>query len=528
MKWSFRKRPAKPRAHQSDATAGIEASGTRSVAIDTGGGALLGSVLTGDGATAIQLPPEAFVPPAHVLAPPGLDNLPARPALFVGRARELERLDAALASQGQAVVQAVHGLGGIGKSTLAAHWAATRPHGHTPLRWITADSPAAVQQGLADLATALQPALATALPDQALAEWGLQWLATHTGWLIVLDNVNDPADIADLTARARGGRFLITSRLATVWSDAATLVRLDVLDATESLALLTRITTTQHPGRDLDGATELCEELGHLPLAIEQAAAYLAQNPLTTPRTYLDLLAQHPADMYRNSAATTPAERTIARIWNITLDRITTLQPHAPDLLRTLAWYAPDHIPTTLLDAGPADPPTRDDALGQLTAYSMITPDPPTGTLAVHRLVQALARTSDPDDPHRTPALVDQAREQATTNLHTALPTSLDTPATWPTWRTLLPHIDALADHTTPDTDTPTTARVLNETGLFLDNQGQPARAIRHLQRALTDMVRVRGEDHPSTLTSRNNLAYAYQAAGDLGRAIPLYEQTLT
>ncbi|MEV0961199.1 tetratricopeptide repeat protein, partial [Streptomyces sp. NPDC049910] len=527
MKWSFRKRTAKPRAHQPDGVPSVvEASGTRSVAIDTGGGALLGSVLTGDSATAIQLPPEAFVLPAHVPAPPGLDNLPARPALFVGRARELERLDAALASQGQAVVQAVHGLGGIGKSALAAHWAATRPHGHTPVRWITADSPAAVQQGLADLATALQPALARALTAEELAERAAQWLATHTGWLIVLDNVNDPADIAALTARARGGRFLITSRLATAWTHATTVVRLDILTPAESLALFTRITTAQHPGRDLDGATELCEELGHLPLAIEQAAAYLAQNPLTTPRTYLHFLARHPADMYRHGAATTPTEHTIARTWNITLDRITTLQPHAADLLRTLAWYAPDHIPTTL--TGPADPPTRDAALGLLAAYSMITPDAPTGTVAVHRLVQALTRTPDPDDPHRTPELVDQARQQATTNLHTALPDTWSTPATWPTWRTLLPHIDALADHTTPDTDTPTTAHVLNETGLFLDDQGQPAHAIRHLQRALTDRVRVLGEDHPDTLISCNNLANAYRSAGDLGRAIALFERTLT
>ncbi|MEU5201222.1 tetratricopeptide repeat protein, partial [Streptomyces scabiei] len=421
----------------------------------------------------------------------------------------------------------MHGLGGIGKSALAAHWAATRPHSHTPIRWITADSPAAIQQGLADLATALQPALATALPDQALAEWGLQWLATHTGWLIVLDNVDDPAHIADLITRARGGRFLITSRLATVWSEAATLVRLDVLDAAESLALLTRITTTQHPRRDLDGAADLCEELGHLPLAIEQAAAYLAQNPLTTPRAYLDLLAEHPAAMYRHGAATTPEQRTIARIWNVTLDRITTLQPAAADLLRTLAWYAPDHIPTTLLDTGPADPPTRNAALGLLTAYSMITPDPATATVAVHRLVQALARTPDPDDPHRTPTLINQACQQATNCLHTALPPTYNTPDTWPTWRTLLPHIDALADHATPDTDTTTTARILNETGLFLGSQGQTGRAATHLQRSHADYLQVLGEDHPNTLASRSNLAYAYESAGDLGRAIPLSERTL-
>ncbi|MFI6038095.1 tetratricopeptide repeat protein [Streptomyces sp. NPDC051315] len=475
----------------------------------------------------MNLPPEALRHPAEVDAPAGLDDLPYRPGLFVGRGRELERLDAALATPGAALVQAVHGLGGIGKSTLAAHWAAIRPHGRAPIRWITADSPTGVRQGLADLATALQPVLATALPVEALAEWGLQWLASHTGWLLILDNVNDPADIAPLIARGRGGRFLITSRLATAWADAATLVRLDVLDPDESIALLTRIATTTSPQRDMDGAADLCEELGHLPLAIEQAAAYLAQNALTTPRTYLHLLARHPADMYRNSAVTTLDERTIAQIWNITLDRITEVQPQAANLLRTLAWYAPENIPATLAktDGGA---PAVNAALGVLAAYNMITPDRNTATLSIHRLVQALARTPDPEGPHRTPELIDQAREQATNSLNTDLPATRDDPAAWPLWRTLLPHIDALADHATPDTDTPVTARILNEAGLFLDGQGLPARAIRHLQRATTAHERVLGEDHPNTLASRNNLASAYRSAGDMGRALPLYERTLT
>ncbi|WP_416984492.1 FxSxx-COOH system tetratricopeptide repeat protein [Streptomyces sp. T028] len=523
----FKKGSAQPQAPQAAAPHRTTASGPRSIAIDTGGGDFLGTALTGDNATAVHLPPEALVPPAEVQAPPGLDNLPLRPAAFVGRARELEQLDVAFSSDNQVVVQAVHGLGGIGKSTLAAHWAATRPHGHTPVRWITADSPAALQQGLADLATAVQPVLARVLPTEALAERAAQWLATHTGWLIVLDNVNDPADIAGLLARARGGRFLITSRLATAWTNAATVLRLDILDPHESLALFTRITAAAHPGRDLDGATDLCEELGHLPLAIEQVAAYLAQDLLTTPRAYLDLLAQYPAAMYRNGAATTPEQRTIARIWNITLDRITHLQPHAADLLRTLAWYAPDHIPTTLLDTGPADPPTRNAALGLLTAYSMITPDLATNTLAVHRLVQALARTPDPNDPHRTPTLIDQARQQATIQLDTALPARWDTPAAWPTWRTLLPHIEALAAHTTENTDTETTAHLLSFTGNFLDNQGQFTRAIRLLQRALAGWAEVLGDDHPSTLRIRSNLARVYESAGQPGRAVPLLEQTL-
>ncbi|MFE2584564.1 FxSxx-COOH system tetratricopeptide repeat protein [Streptomyces sp. NPDC059378] len=472
-----------------------------------------------------QAAPVRVRPPAEVRAPAGLDDLPYRPGYFVGRSEEMDRLDAALDAPGVVLVQAVHGLGGIGKSTLAAHWAATRSHGRAPVRWITADSPAGVQQGLAGLAIALQPGLDRTLTGEALAEYGLQWLASHTGWLLILDNVNDPADIARLIARARGGRFLITSRLATAWTDTATLIRLDTLDPAESLALLTGTVTAAGP-RDLDGAADLCAELGHLPLAIEQVAAYLAQNPFTTPRAYLALLTAYPADMYRQGAATTAAERTIARIWNITLDRITTLQPQAVDLLRTLAWYAPDNIPLTLTD-GPTTPPARHTALGLLTAYNLVTPDPATGTLAVHRLVQALARTPDTDDPHRTPTLIDQARQQATTNLHTALPTDFNTPANWPVWRTLLPHIDALVRYTDQDTDTTTAVLILNETGLFLDNQGLPTRAISYFQRTLAAYTRLLGADHPNTLTARNNLADAYRSAGDLSQAITLHEQNL-
>ncbi|MEV6400830.1 tetratricopeptide repeat protein, partial [Streptomyces sp. NPDC051907] len=472
----------------------------------------------------VHLPPEAMRPPADVDAPAGLDDLPHRPG-FVGRSHDLDRLDTAPRTPGTALVQVLHGLGGVGKSTLAAHWAATRPHGCAPVRWITADSPAGVEQGLASLTTALQPALARALPAEELAEWGLQWLASHTDWLLVLDNVNDPADVTALIARAPTGRFLITSRLAAAWRDATTLLRLDVMDDAESFALLTRMATQAGP-RDLDGAADLCAELGHLPLAVGQAAAYLAQNPLTTPKTYLHLLAQHPAAMFGHGGATTPAQRTIARIWDITLHQIATRQPAAADLLRTLAWYAPEDIPTTLAD-GSTDPPALNQAIGLLTAYNMIIPDPGAGTLAVHRLVQALARTPDPDDPQRTCDLIDHAREQATVNLYNALPPTVEDPATWPTWRALLPHIDALADHTAADTDTDTTACLLSDAGLFLTDLGSSTRGIKRLERARTASERLLGADHPGTLTTRDNLALAYRQAGDPARAVPLFEQTL-
>src|SRR5262249_2152052 len=149
-------------------------------------------------------------------APAGLSNLP-RPGLFVGRDSDLARLDAAMAGPGGVVVQAVHGLGGVGKSTLTAQWAAAHAAEHSLTWWITGATPADLDAGLPALAVAVQPALAGLLPLEALREGAVQWLAAHPGWLVILDNVNDPADVAPLLARASAGQYLITSRRASGW-----------------------------------------------------------------------------------------------------------------------------------------------------------------------------------------------------------------------------------------------------------------------------------------------------------------------
>ena len=206
-----------------------------------------------------------------------------------------------------------------------------------------------------------------------------------------------------------------------------------------------------------------------MPLAIEQAGAYLAQAG-ATPREYLDLLARYPAAMYQAAPEGGDAARTIARIWRVTLDRLAD-DPLPGQVLRILAWYAPDAIPRTLLD-GLADPPAVLHAVGRLAAYSMLTAD--AGTLAMHRLVQAVTRTPDPGDPHRDPQAIDAARDQAAHQLAGALSDPRD-PAGWPGWRMLLPHIDALAGRAPPDTDTQDTAYLLNEAGLFLAARASPA-----------------------------------------------------
>jgi tetratricopeptide (TPR) repeat protein len=490
------------------------------------GGDIGGIASTGDQAVNVQnraehmtvLPAEAFAPVAELTVPPGLANLPAREALFVGRASELSRLDEAMAAPVRVV--AVHGLGGIGKSTLAAHWTATRAADYILTWWITADTSAGLDAGLAGLAVALQPALSGVLPSELLRERAVQWLAGHESWLLVLDNVTDPVDIGLLLARASAGRYLITSRRATGWHNIAVPVHLDVLSNGEAVDLLTRILDHDVP-RDMDGAAELGAELGCLPLAVEQAGAYLTETGIT-PREYLQLLSRYPAAMYQATAEGGDAARTIARIWHVTLDRLADT-PLAGQVLRILAWYAPDAIPRDLLD-GLADPPALLKAIGRLTAYSMLTAN--AGTLAAHRLVQAVSRTPEPGDTHRDPQAVEDAAGQAARQLAAALPGLVD-PAGWPRWRTLLPHIEALTSYVKPEFDTETTAYLLDRAGAFLDSQGQVTRAPEYLQRACAARTRILDEDHPDTLASSNNLANAYRTAGNLGLAIPLFKQAL-
>ncbi|MFG2791734.1 tetratricopeptide repeat protein, partial [Streptomyces sp. NPDC048419] len=506
------------------------------------------------------LPTGALKSAPRVKAPAGLSNIP-RPHGFVGRGRQLAALDAAFSASGESVTQVLHGLGGVGKSTLAAYWAATKSR--TSLRWwITAESAAAVDSELAEFAKAVHPALMTMeLGTAELREWALLWLAAHRNWLIVLDNVNDPQDVREIIERAGiRGRFLITTRRATGWHHLSPTVILDVLEMSEAIQLFTRILNHQKE-RNSDGAAEVCEEVGFLPLAVEQAASYCVETGVS-PREYLDLLTSKPAQMFAGALEDGEADRTIARIWNITLDQLVDT-PLAGDVLRVLAWYGSHSIPRSLLDdlAYPsfarekipglrsecshspkalhvrirnisrrqmeklADPLALNEAIGRLAAYNMISEK--NGTITVHRLVQAIARTPDRKDPHRQEKDIRNAQRVAASSLKNHLITGTHKPSKLPTWAALLPHITAHTDRTTPELETVTTAWLLREVSIFLCHEGGVARAIAKGSRAVDIYERLLGEKHDATLVSRDRLAANYLAAGDLMRAIPLLESVL-
>jgi tetratricopeptide (TPR) repeat protein len=518
--------------------------GEDSTAADTGNkadpravtiGTNTGVVSTGDGATidarTIQLPAEAVRTPADVDAVRGLHNLPAPSnTVFVDRVEDLAELDAVMSQGPTASVPVIHGLGGTGKSTLALHFAHYTRDRYNPVWWISADSPSSVTTGLADLAARLNPYENLAAKTSAeAAAWAISWLQSHTGWLIVFDDANSPRSLESVLGTLSGGRHLITSRRATGWHRVGRPLPLAVLPRDAARDMLMRIV---NPGDDSDQAVfeRLAAELGCLPLALEQAAAYIEHTQIT-PAAYLDRVRRYPARMFAASGVSDAGEsgrqRTIARVWQLSLEAIEGEQPLAGEILRTLAWFSPDPIPRDLVyRVREDDPLTVDDALALLGTYSMITLTP--RTVTIHRLVQAVARLADPADPHRTPDAVSHARARAEKILLESLPENpLFNVDSWPRWRELLPHALALTAHISPEEDTPVTASILTEASGFLQGDGHYGQGIEAAQRAVDACTRLQGPDGADTLTARSYLASAYRAAGDLATAVPLHQRNL-
>ncbi|GJF32570.1 hypothetical protein KNE206_52700 [Kitasatospora sp. NE20-6] len=461
-----------------------------------------------------------------VTAPSGLSNLPSMATPVVGRDDELRKLDTVMAHPGRVAV--LSGLGGIGKSTLAlAH--ASRRSGTGPTWWMSANSPSALDAGLAALAVALQPALATALPMEAAAARAVQWLVEHEDWLLVLDDVTDAADVEPLLARlhGKGGGTIVTSRLAHGWHRFATMViRLDALTPEAAVTLFAGMLESRsgnvHTAERAE-LRELAADLGCLPLALTMAGAYLIETGMTAAQ-YRYLLAERFNDFAEGSIRAESSAQTVAEVFGRALAAVAHV-PQALPLLRVLSWYSHEAVPIALLQAADERSPGQtSSALGALSAHSLVhlTED----TVSVHRLVQTLVRTVDDRDPLRQPADIEAALASATRLLDQYAP-AVHNPRGWSKWQSLLPHIIALADRSTPHSDTPVTAHLLNQTGLFLCEQGDPVGALSFLGRSHAGYQRTVGEADRATLAALGNLAGAYQMAGRIDEAVDLFHRAL-
>jgi len=211
-------------------------------------------------------------------------NIPAPVRSFTGREDELSMLREQLNAEKRATLvpkvsaAALHGMGGIGKTQLALAYATQHRRDYIVGWWVPAETPLSTVTALTELASRL--GVDPELPEsEFMAQLGDQ-LAERHRWLLIFDNAADPVDLEPFFPTADGGHVLLTSR-NPAWDGLAEPFGVDLLPLDAAAELLRA--RTGDP--DQQAAEDLAKELGRLPLAVEQAAAYASQQRLGWPGT---------------------------------------------------------------------------------------------------------------------------------------------------------------------------------------------------------------------------------------------------
>jgi|GEM_PF-1527108 len=336
--------------------------------------------------------------------------------LFLGRDDFLSLLRASLEKQthATAITQApaatgISGLGGIGKTHAAVEYAHRHRGDYAALLFASGESPEKLSASLAALCGVLHLDAGGELPAEEAVRVAaaVDWLASHRGWLLIVDNVDTEEAAAALTGlleRLTTGHVLITSRLHD-WADNVESLDIEVLSPDAATDLLLQLTDKQRRKNADDPAKArlLADLLEGLPLAIHQAAGYIKEQRLTLA-DYLSLYEQEAADLlswfkkhlipYAGPEDLGP--RPVLITWKTSFDK---LDADTRFWLLVFAHFAPDPIPEFLLDSAPdaADEVktrhrTAKRALAQAETYSLLTRDRDQPRFKLHRLVQHILR----------------------------------------------------------------------------------------------------------------------------------------
>ena len=512
-----------------------DAAGPVQSVADTRVGRDLFQIAHADKVTINQAAPDAPAEPPERAGQIVEGDIPAPPPGFQLREELLERLHAQVRVRGAAVVSAVTGTPGVGKTMLAASYAWTCQQAGWPVvAWVTAETADQITAGLAKLAQSL--GLRAPDDDAATAAGKAKaWLSARSAagqpGLVVFDNASEVSDVAAWCPATGAVRVLITSR-NRAFHYRYPAIEVDTFTPEQAVRFLTERTGLDDPRE----AGQLAHELGYLPLALAQAAALIARRRITYA-AYRQLLAAFPLTKYlpRQQGDAYP----LGTAESILLSVIQAEQtiPEAADLLRVLAVLSPAGVPRLLLSGGndPNDPelPLDDlaaasefqESLAALADTSLISFNEDGSTVLMHRLVQRVLRERATHDG-TLPGTIDLALDLLE-EFNARIP---DGPHTWSA-RTaveaLLQQTDTLYALTAEGSVSERLLTLRAWCGRYLTDLVDLTRAIPLCEQTLADRERVLGGDHPDTLVSRNNLAGAYESAGDLGRAISLYEATL-
>ncbi|ADB74565.1 FxSxx-COOH system tetratricopeptide repeat protein [Geodermatophilus obscurus] len=456
--------------------------------------------------------------PGFAGALPAVWKVPPRNPRFTGRDGMLTALRRRLHSgEATLMVQALYGLGGVGKTQLALEYAHRFAADYDLVWWIDAEQPVLIPDQLAGLAARLDVPPGPTVTDTV--ERLLAELRVRDRWLLTFDNAERPDDIAGYRP-AGAGHVLITSR-SPGWGALGGRLEVDVLARAETIALL----RARIPALEEELADKLAAELGDLPLAAAQAAGYLEQTDLP-PVDYLRRFREHRATLLARGEVVSYSGR-IHTAWALSLERLRDQDPGAVRLLELAAFLAPEPIPLSLFGGHPelldeplrgtaADPDALADTVGALIGYSLARRS--SDAFQLHRLVQAVIRHRLPPDRQQATA------EQVVALLAATAPSHPEDPAGWAAYARLAPHV--LATAPLCDRSTATRQLVLGTTRYL------QARGDSHGSRAVCEPLLDRwrsllGHDHPDTLAAASMLALALLLVGETQGVRALSEDTL-
>jgi tetratricopeptide (TPR) repeat protein len=504
--------------------------------------------------------------PQHQAQPLTLWNVPyRRNDFFTGREEILRTLHERLTTHQTTALtqpqsQAISGLGGIGKTQIAIEYAYRYRVDYRAILWVKADTHENILASFQELATMF------ALPEQQEADLNKvaravkRWLVEHDGWLLIFDNADNLNLVGDFLPASESGALLLTTRHQAT-RPLADPIEITQMDRQEGTLLLLRRAgrlptdgqLAQANPKERDLAEQIVQKMDGLPLALDQAAAYIEQTncPLENylkkydNNKRMELLHERGNDPYKHDPVATTWSLNFKRVVRATNDPLYMLlgiiQPKtrrrlqvaraASDLLNVLAFLAPDAIPEDLLIAGASqlgpslegiakDETLLDRAIGSLRQFSLVQRNPDLNLLSIHRLVQEIFRTRMPDKTRRRWA------ERTVRAVNAAFP-GVDF-STWPQCERYLPH--ALACATLVENFSLAfreAARLLNATAYYLHDHAQYSEAEPLYQRALAISEQTLGTNHPDTATCLHNLAGLYDDQGQYEQAMPLYQRAL-
>jgi tetratricopeptide (TPR) repeat protein len=503
------------------------------------------------------LPPE---PPSG----PRLSHSPTRPTnlpypslgpLFKGREDFINGIRAGFAgnpgrAQAISARQAVHGLGGIGKTRAAVEYAWRFAADYTALLFVTGETPSDFRANVAALCPLLR--IAEGVTDDTLRfEAVIDWLrdAPHGGWLLIADNLDTP-EVADEAGKSLatldGGHVLITGRLSE-WPAFVQSRRLDVLDLDAATEFLLARTADKRQPRENDSAEAraLADELDGLALALEQAAAFIRRRTLSFAEYLQRWRAADQAVRQWHDARTMQYERPLAATWKTTIDM---LSPPARSLLQLISWLAPEPLPRFLFDHDSAPLGLRHLFEGRKTPREILRslsgdphaePEEALAALSDFSLLLPAKEAPFPNEGqlHRVVALMtreEQSVEEQAVSLRAALTmvnaANVGQPEDVRSWLVLdplRPHVRALVGFAEERGIAELTTQLMNDLALLLNAKAQHSEAEPLFRRALLIDEKVFGPEDLTVAVDLNNLAQLLRNTNRHAEAEPLISRVV-